>query len=304
MSKNRFRNFKVTNVRVDHKSQAYRYALSNLTGARGVFAADEFDKLVISATARLQEQWRARVWGLRSLGWGPAGTPAGLISTMNCPPVGVFTNQPGLRRCKNYWVCPFCWCRQQIDSVFARVTEAISCPAHDWDLVEVITTRKHPREDWAPQAIYDWVRHSKDTYLREYIPEAKGAFVLCTIEPPDIHSEKKQPFYTLRHRVLAVVLSQELRVMPPEEVVAKDGVLTKRTVKRTLGLTKEHLGAVIGRVCMYPRAMLTGDIKETVRLLELRAPGTVNQSGKSKRAGGVRMSGFYGILRRRAYSPD
>ena len=101
MSGSKAIDFTIKKVRSRYVDRAQRYALSPLTGSASK-APDDRKAAIAEATLHLIEQWRARVFALRTEGW-KRPTGKNLVYTLNCPPIGVLTNKK-TRTCNQYAV--------------------------------------------------------------------------------------------------------------------------------------------------------------------------------------------------------
>lgn len=308
MSADSIEQFDFKKVRRYAIDRVARYALQSVLPGRVVepgTGKDE-DEAVFEATRQLMQSWRNRVLLLRREGWDRTKSSLWL-EMMNCPPVGVFTDKTRPWRCKQTQICPFCWCRAYAYETWLRLRYAYyggcEMPEYDddperipqlpkpLDLVEVLTTTKYPiTHPGGFRGLLDEVAVERKAYIKTFKP--LGAFQLYTLEPSD--SRDKKPFWTLKHRVLAMLYPTDLD--PPDISHNGHGEVT-RVIKRHHGITRDVLLGAVGRACMYPAQMLRGSYTDTIAFLNYintyKAPG----SSSSKRSSGYRCSGYYGILR-------
>ena len=283
--------FTIKKVRSRHVDRAQRYALSPLTGSANKDPGDQ-EAAITNATLDLIEEWRARVYVLRTEGWKRPTTGKNLIYTLNCPPIGVLTNRQKLRPCNQYAVCPFCWSRHYVEETFDALEYAyFSRDAKrplKLDLVEVTTTELLPTNDWGLQDLLQSIQDHRIDFLHEFLPN-EGAFQLYTIEPSDPRDRSTSPHWIFQQRVLAMI--DPFQESPPDR---GEYVGQRRVVRRHHGVTRKTLGMAVGRTCLYPTQMMRGPKAAVVELLELKR----TWGGKSSK--GFRMSGFYGLLRNKS----
>jgi len=278
--------FTIKVVRSRHVDRAQRYALSPLTRFTSQDNADR-EAEIAESTLKLIEQWRDRVYVLRSEGW-KRPTGKNLIYTLNCPPIGVLTDKK-TRPCNQYAVCPFCWSRHYVQETFDALKYAyFSRDAKrplPLDLVEVTATELLPTDEWNLHGLFQFIQEHRAEFLREFLPN-EGAFQLYTIEPSDPRDRSRSPHWKFQQRVLAMI--DPLQEDPPTK---GEYVGQRRVVRRHHGVTRKKLGMAVGRTCLYPTQMMRGPKAAVVELLERkRAWGGT----------GFRMSGYYGLLRNKS----
>jgi len=261
------------------------------------------DELKMKSTvAILVNTWRARLLVLQQAEWELIREPEKLRNLGNCPPVGIVESRGGTFSCRQYRICPFCWCRKYVLELFARIY-AIRARCDKkrlpFDLIEMRTERLYPMQDYFLEAPFDWIKHCKASYYREQLPDAFGGFVLCTVEPPDY--SKKERHYRLYQRMLALVPkrvptpSVELSPMDSSEPQQES-----RQVQRASNPSVIAIAAAVGRVCIYPSQLMRGSATDTVKILNAQAMiWKKDRTGQARKQFPVRMSEFYGILRRR-----
>jgi len=298
--KSGFRKIELTRVMQGPAASACRYALAPLT--RGVDVEVSDDSKVRAASLGLINTWRARLLVLQQAGWESIREPEQLSRLGNCPPAGVAETKGGTFSCRKYRICPFCWCRQYVLEVFARIyaiSSRFEATRQPFDLVEVRTERKYPIKSYLLAAPLDWIKHCKSGYYREYMPDAYGGFVLCTIEPPDYSARDRN--YRLLQRVLALVPKRA--PTPPVELARMDSdelQQESRKVRRTSNPALAAITAAVGRTCIYPKQLMQGNAKETVDILDAQAMTWKSESeGRARKQFPVRTSEFYGVLRQR-----
>lgn len=282
---------------------ACRYALSPLTAGKDVEQSDELE--VLLAAKGLLRQWRGRLLALQQAGWERLRDHEKLRSYGNCPPVGIVETKGGTFSCRQYRICPFCWCRQYVLELMARIQRLVRQypkAGVPFDLVEVRMDRRYPVNDYAADVLFHWIRVGKNTYYRENLAEAYGGFVLCSVEPPNY--SKPDPCFRLYHRVLALIPKR--LPTPGEEVAALNESETQkvtRKVLRTSRLTEHSIAAAVGRVCLYPAQLMTGSAEETVEILNAQSMSIDHSGPHPKKVFPIRMSEFYGVLRRKTATP-
>lgn len=279
------RRFKLVGLPDTWQAKAARYSLSRLTDGRGI-ECDEKEALASMRT--LIERRRKRVQELRAAGWSPTLDPTGYAFIMNCPPVGVFSDNIDVRSCKKLSWCPFCWARDYVIEAFDRLQELLIHNAHIelaplifW---EVISQQLWPREKFNPVDVFDYVTVSKVQVLND-LPLHLGSIFMATVEPAGDD-------WLLQIRVLAVA---DVNTRPPESSTRteEDGRRITNTVRVTaIDTNGQTLAAVVGRVLSYPTGMMTGPLTEVTQVLH-------DRSGLPNAPTIYRLFESFGLLRRK-----
>jgi len=297
-----FRELAAKKAKQGYAASACRYALTTLTGGKDVEVGKGREQVIVDAANGLLSAWRARLVVLQQAGWKSIDTASKLQVAGNCAPVGVATSSMSAFSCQRYHVCPFCWCRHRVLDLFARAREVWERQPEGpvpFDLVEVRNERLYPLENFYVDAAFDWIKRSKSKYYRLRLSDAYGGFMLCTVESPNYH--KKERHYRLYQRILALV--PKLAPTPSDELQPGDvGEFEQvtRSVRRTFSPDLRGLAAAVGRVCIYPAQMMRGNAKEIAEILNAQSVSHVEdkKTGKLRRKVPVRMSEFYGVLRK------
>jgi len=166
------------------------------------------------------------------------------------------------------------------------------------DLIEVHYERKYMLDQgWElPRDAFEWVKELKPMYLKKRVKKCLGAFVVCSIEPPENHRDRQRPYYVLHHRLLALI--DQFEETPSDATPEEDGVESGRKVKRIPNPPRKELAMALGRVGIYPRLMMSGSAEKVTEILNMRSPVVrANRSSGQRKEGGYRMSGYYGCLR-------
>ena len=276
-----------SNIPNDPVAKAQIYALSDLLTPTSSEAL--FDR---SATAKamyaLHSQWRKRLAELRKENWAKLRGP-GYMNHYNCPPPFGYTKE-SVRPCRDYLACPFCWCRYVVRDTFDRVawalygtTDLIRMSAGDdsedsvnpihLDVLD-LTHRGYAEKSESLVTIAGKCQTSLSTTKDVLGDNSPGSYVLTTFEPDDG-----------RWRVTRRALALTYPDFSYDESTDQPNVRAKVT---KFGVSPKDLAGIVGRVCHYPAALLTGDVSDVVNILNVR-------SGPRGRT--PRLSAFYGTLR-------
>lgn len=308
--------FPVRRVFSDYASKACRIALKPLfdivqASASAADLPKPAGKLgeMRRAFALTIDAWRQRLAELAAAGWPRVQTPQSFAYAANCLPAACSVPYQRLRACRQRQVCPWCWCRQYVQTTFHRFHRVLYGSTSRgkeaaYGLVEVYTDRYYPIEGpfaWsARDPASSFVCYQKGNYVRQVFSDTPGAAVLCSLDP--VYPESSPPCWRLRHRVLALVRHDDTRDFYREpqlfdaEIVG--GVWARRHVTPIPAPTRSDLVLAVGRYAAYPVGLWVG---EAGRALEaIRAVSAVtfrDAAGKLKKQGGVRCSALYGELR-------
>lgn len=282
----RIRRFKCKTLDTSWAARAARYSLAGSTAGKGVEADTQES---IDAVMDLLDRWRARLEQLRLEGWRPVSDKIGLIFLMNCPLVGVTTDQTGLRPCNHSNICPFCWARTYVMGPFNRITHALLDPKSKIDSSLTTVWESYVRvwfnrKDNTPSDIFEGSISRKLENINRCFSSTTGAYSLYSVEPESDN-------WKLNLRTLLLMPS---RKTPPEDVsFVEDGCQVSRSVRVNEGeINHQSLAAILGRIGSYPNSLLTGPSDLVCRILQDKTTKTLNGSRRI-----YRTADFYGDLR-------
>lgn len=267
------------------------------------------------AVLAVQLAWRARMVALRRQGWMRFADPTDWWFGVNCPPVSVLTNKYDLRPCREYQVCPFCWCRYYVQQLYLAMeyafygTNRISwldpalkgCEKYEplfSDLVVTTNTWWYPVKDWSLEEILGTIKteryarrplrrkprfgdENRATPNEPPLPNV-GNFTLNTVEPGTREKDDHWPFWRRMERNVYIICPGEND--PPKEI-SHPSVDCTRTVRRLFSGGRTELGLAAGLACAYPVGMMRGPAAMVAAVMEARH--------------GVQMSSYTGVLRNR-----
>jgi hypothetical protein len=273
MAKTPYRKFNIRGVSHSLEHQSCRYALSPLLINKTLLGTDDEMK---ANFASLISQRRAVLHKLREAKYLLFLKKVDYVFAMNCPPVGVLTDQTDLRTCKRLPFCPFCWCRRYVTSTVRNYRSYLLHAAEppDVEFFERQITCKilaNDRTDMelAMSVVRNWRSPRNRPRARGRV---KGASTLISIDPTESG-------WRLLCRQLFVVPPKprdfEYADVPP---VVTDDAKTMTTIRRTRlwydpdeeapGSPEQILAAAIGRFAIYPHGLMSGDIMAVRNLLE------------------------------------
>jgi hypothetical protein len=261
------------------------------------------DSRVIAATKQAVNMWRARTLELRDLSWaaaqGSVGSGAKPVDYMrNCRPNFV-SMYPRTRTCKAWHICPFCWGRM-VQSVYDTVDAAFP----DTSLVEEPVAVASPSSDTTVLAAgerksraivmnSDDVRVAADGKRRRITPlntrhfpyHLVTACIRSTFSAQESLPNLVDSFCKTRGRIRDIAFAGAL-VLTTVEYRTKQWHLSHRyllmlspgteippTFSSAAGYryveqpTRREVMNAVARTCKYPRAMMVGDPKNSVRIL-------------------------------------
>lgn len=275
----------ITGVSSAYRSMAQRRGvLVPLTGSgyettgRGLHVNNRKVMLAVDA---LRRQRQIRLGRLRNAGWEPMLLGQRFNYSLNCPPFSVFT-QNTRRPCRFAHWCPMCWARMLIGDAYDRLEffyygssrNKRFCPNNQlwmpveplqYDLVEVITTSRHPVEalgELGPRVSqergYFFKGHRAAGETRWIVPPypCLGGLSVNTIEP------LREPGWLLTQRYLCVI--NNTQEDPGTTVPAG---YTRRVRRVRASISREAISESLSRVLRYPVGLMVGDVEDTLPVL-------------------------------------
>lgn len=291
------------------EDRAARYALQSVMPPDSVEpgTTDDSSQKVCRALQGVADEWHARVMELRELGWENAQD--GLSFLLNCPPPSVMTKERKYT-CRNYMVCPFCWCRTYPVELWRRFHRVFypDMPEKDrdgegieftapkkalpYDLLEIRTTTKF---DYKTEDLVDKLGTLLQPRQAEYLRSlnSPGASQIYTFEPPNMQQD--EPHWLFNHRILALYYPMDRS--PSEELTERlpwSMDRSERTIRRHCGITYDRLLGAIGRTYLYPKQMLRGPARYVMQVLKYYRRRSHRDRNRKLR---LRASQMYGLLR-------
>lgn len=269
MAKDFITRFKITKVTHNPEHKAARYALSRVLATDAVEGSDVD---VGKSMALLIDRRRGQLGRLREAGWACLHADKDYSFAMNCPPLGVMTNQPRLKPCKKAHFCPFCWCRAYVRETHQRYVKVLFPVGDDFPQVEL--------QEFSASWVYPFEQHTLDDVLTRThaviksrkVHEPNGATGLLAFDVTEVGWR-----VSFRELIIQPTRPASFKYPPPKYVPA-ESPKSVRSIRRTRLWYEEGeeapatpaqiLVAAIGRLAKYPEGLLCGNAARVMELQE------------------------------------
>lgn len=242
----------------------YRRCLSHLFGRYKSLAE------VPKKTIAIRGLWRTRCKELVEAGWKlPIGQH--LEFTTNCPTVGLtLTRMPSVRACSNRIICPWCWCRSTVRTLWRRIcaeffpSDGLGLMATH-SIIETFVEMRLPDEEYDIPACLKVMQDNKSRmakFFRGHIaPQATyqaGGAWCQTFEPAMID---RHDGFSDRCRVVTL---RQLAIVPKWTDNRSHLVWTRLnqkpealcTVRNHIDINRRLMEEIIARTYRYPTLLL------------------------------------------------